>query len=220
MISDIFQEVDEEVRRDKAAQFWKKHQTLIFAAVALIVLGTAGYRFYENRKLAAEQAAGAAFEQAVALERAGKDVDAEAAFVKLAADAPRGYQTLARLASAAAKAKNDRDGALKAYDALAADSSIGPLFRDAARLRAALLRLDAGQVDAAKPALEALSGPDAPYRDTARLALGVIALDAADYEGAGKQLDLVVADPDAPEVDKRSAASLLGLVAANRPAAK
>ena len=219
-MSDIFQEVDEEVRRDKAAQFWKKYQNLIFAGVALIVLGTAGYRFYENRMLAAEQAAGAAYEQALALERAGKDVDAEAAFARLAADAPGGYQTLARLASAGVRATSDRDGALRAYDALAADSSIGPLFRDAARLRAALLRLDAGQADAAKPALEALAGPDAPYRNTARLALGVIALDAADYEGAGKWLDLVVADDGAPEVEKKSAQSLLGLVAANRPAAK
>jgi hypothetical protein len=27
-MSDIFQEVDEEVRRDKALEFWKKHQNL------------------------------------------------------------------------------------------------------------------------------------------------------------------------------------------------
>ena len=51
-MSDIFQEVDEEVRRDKALEFWKKHQNLIIAGAALIVLATGGYRFYENRKLA------------------------------------------------------------------------------------------------------------------------------------------------------------------------
>ena len=48
--------------------------------------------------------------------------------------------------------------------------------------------------------------------------LGVIALDAGDFTEAGKQLDLVVADPEAPTAEKRSAESLLGLVAANRPA--
>ena len=31
-MSDIFQEVDEEVRRDKAAEFWKKYQNQILAA--------------------------------------------------------------------------------------------------------------------------------------------------------------------------------------------
>ena len=219
-MSDIFEEVDEEVRRDKAAKLWKKYQNLVYGAVALIVLATAGYRFYEDRRLAAEQAAGAAFQQALALDRDGKHAEAEAAMAKLAADAPRGYQTLARLAEAAVKAKTDPAGGLAAYDALAADSSIGPLFREAARLRAALLRLDAGQVDAAKPTLEGLAAPDSPYRVTAQLALGVVALNAADYDAAGKWLDAVVSDPEAPLADKETAESLLGLVAANRPAAK
>ena len=172
-MSDIFQEVDEEVRRDKALEFWKKHQNLVIAAVALIVLATAGYRFYENRKIAAEQAAGAAFQQALALDRDGKGADAQTALAALAADAPHGYQTLARLAGAASRARPIPKGALAVYDALAADRSIGPLFQDAAKLRGALLRLDQGDVAAAKPAFEALAAPTGAYRHTARLALGV-----------------------------------------------
>jgi len=82
-MSDIFQEVDEEVRRDKALEFWKKHQNLIIAAAALIVLATGGYRFYENRRIAAEQAAGADFQQALALDRDGKSADAQAALAAL-----------------------------------------------------------------------------------------------------------------------------------------
>lgn len=217
-MSDIFQEVDEEVRRDKALAFWKKHQNLIIGVAALIVLATAGYRFYENRKLAAEQAAGAAFQQALALDHDGKGADAQAALAGLAANAPHGYQTLARLAGAAVQAKTDPKGALAVYDSLAGDNSIDPLFQGAAKLRAALLRLDQGDVGAAKPALEALASPDGAYRHTAHLALGVIALQAGDYAEAGRQLDLVVADPEAPAAEKRSAESLFGLVAANRPA--
>lgn len=217
-MSDIFQEVDEEVRRDKAAEFWKRYQNLIIGAAALLVIATAGYRFYMNRQIVAEQTAGAAFQQALALDRDGKGAEADAALGKLAGDAPRGYQTLARLAEAAVKAKSDPKGAIAAYDALGADASIGAPFQEAARLRAALLRLDAGDTAAAKNALETLS--TGVYRNTARLALGVVALNAGDYEGAGKSLDLVAADPDAPDAEKRSAESLLGLVAANRPAAK
>jgi hypothetical protein len=219
-MSDIFQEVDEEVRRDKAAEFWKKYQNVIIGAAIVLVLATAGYRFYENRKLATAQAAGGAFQQALALDRDGKGAEAEAILTKLAGDAPRGYQTLARLASAAIKAKGDPAGAIAAYDALAADASIGAPLQETARLRAALLRLDLGQTDAAKSALEALAGGQGVYRHTARLTLGVIALNAGDYEGAGKELDVLVADPDAPDTEKRAAESLLGLVAANRPAPK
>ena len=217
-MSDIFQEVDEEVRRDKALEFWKKHQNLIIAGAAAIVLATGGYRFYENHKLAEQQAAGAAFQQALALDRDGKGADAQAALAALAASAPKGYQTLARLAGAAVQSKTDPSGALAVYDALAADRSIGSLLQDAAKLRAALLRLDQGDVAAAKPAFEALAAPTGAYRFTAQLALGVIALQAGDYSEAGREFDLIVADPQAPTAERHSAESLFGLVAANRPA--
>ncbi len=219
-MSDIFNEVDEEVRRDKAAEFWKKYQNWIIGAAILIVIATAGYRFYADRRLAAEQAAGGAFQHALALDRDGKGVEADAALAKLAGEAPGGYRTLARLAEAAIKAKTDPKGAVAAYDALAADASIGAPLQQVARLRAALLRMDLGEAGAAKPALEAMAASDGVYHDTARLALGVIALQAQDYQGAGKWLDLVAADPDAPDMERRSAESLLGLVASNRAAAK
>ena len=220
-MSDIFQEVDEEVRREKAAQFWKKYQNLIFAGVALIVLATAGYRFYENRKLAAEQAAGAAYEQALAIERAGKDVDAEAAFARLAADAPGGYQTLARLASAGVRAKSDRDGALKAYDALAADS------RRSARC-SATPRACAPRCCASTPARRTppsrpwrrwrgrrpLSQHRSPRSRRHRARRRAITRAPANGSTSSSPID------GAPEVEKKSAQSLLGLVAANRPAAK
>ncbi len=64
-MSDIFQEVDEEVRRDKAVEFCTKNQNLIFAAAVVIVLATGGYRYYEYRRLQASEAAGAAFQQAL-----------------------------------------------------------------------------------------------------------------------------------------------------------
>lgn len=219
-MSDIFQEVDEEVRRDKAAEFWAKYQNYIFAAAAAIIIATAGYRFYEYRQLQASEAAGAAFQEALTLDRDGKSAEAAAAIAKLAGDAPRGYQTLARFAEAALKTKSDAKAGAAAYDALAADGSLDPLFRDAARLRGALARLDAGDVEAAKSALESLATPNSVYRHTARLTLGAMAIAAHDYASAGKWLDLVVADPSAPPTERSSAESLLGVVASNAPAGK
>ena len=58
------------------------------------------------------------------------------------------------------------------------------------------------------------------FRNTARLTLGAIAIQAKDYATAGKWLDLVVADPDAPSAERKSAESLLGVVASNAPAPK
>lgn len=219
-MSDIFQEVDEEVRRDKAAEFWGKYQNHIFAVAALIILATAGYRFYDYRRIQAAEAAGAAFQEALKLDHEGKAQEAAAALSKLSAVAPKGYQTLGRFAEAALKAKADPKAGAAAYDALAADGSLDPLFKDAARLRAALARIDAGETDAAKAALETLATPTGVYRHTARATLGAIAIGARDFASAAKWLDLVVADPEAPAGERRDAETLLGVVASNISAGK
>ena len=146
-MSDIFQEVDEEVRRDRAAEFWKKYQNYIYAAAALIVLATAGYRYWDYRQTEARQAAGEAFQQALKFDQEGKSAEAQAALAKLRDDAPAGYRMLARFVTAAETEKSDPKAGAAAFDALANDSSVEPLYREAARLRAALARLDAGDVD-------------------------------------------------------------------------
>jgi len=219
-MSDIFQEVDEEVRRDKAAEFWKKYQNFIFVAAALIVLATAGYRYYDYRQTQARQAAGEAFQQALKFDQEGKTAEAQAALAKLGADAPAGYRMLARFVTAVETEKSDPKAGAAAFDALASDSLVEPLYREAARLRAALARLDAGDVDAAKSALATLAAPTGVYRQTARLTLASLALQDKDYASAGKWLDAVVSDFEAPEAEKRAAEALLGVVASNAPAAK
>ena len=219
-MSDIFREVDEDVRRDKAAEFWKKYQNYILGAAAVVVLATAGWRYYDYQRLQAAQAAGAQFEQALELDHTGKDAEAAGALAKIAAEAPGGYRIVARLASAALLAKTDPPKAIAAYDALAEDAAVGPLFQETARLRAALLRLDTGDIDKAKAALEALAAPGGAYRNTAREMLGVAALAAQDYTGAGKWLDSIVTDADAPQSVRQNAEMLLGLVASSKPAAK
>jgi hypothetical protein len=219
-MSDIFQEVDEDVRRDKAAEFWGKYQNVVFAAAAVVVLATGGWRFYQYRHAQTAEAAGAAFQEALKLDQDGKAGDARAALERIAAGSTAGYRALARLADAALVAKLDPKAGAAAYDVLAAEASLDPLFRDTARLRAALARLDAGDLAAGKTGLEALATPDGVFRNTARLTLGAIAIQAKDYAGAGKWLDLVAADPDTPQSERQSAESLLGVVASNGPAAK
>ena len=217
-MSDIFEEVDEEVRRDKAAELWAKYQIHIFVLAALIILATAGYRFYDYYETGARQAAGAAFQDALKLDRDGKTAEAQAALARIGATAPAGYRMLGRFALAAEAGKGDPKAGAVAFDAIANDASVDIGFRDAARLRAALARLDAGELDAARGALETLAAPGGAFRHTARLTLGSIALQQNDYAGAGKWFDFVVADPEAPQTERRAAETLLGVVAAHAPA--
>jgi hypothetical protein len=217
-MSDIFREVDEDVRRDKATELWNQYQNYVYALVAIIVLATAGYRFYDYRRTAAAEAAGAAYQAALKLGLQGKTDEAIAAFAKVEAEGAAGYRTLARMAIAGETSKKDPKAGSEAFDAIANDASVDPLLRDATRLRAALARLDAGDVAAAKGALDALAAGNGAYRNSARLSLAAEALKEKDYASAGKTLDAIVADPVAPEAERQAATTLLGVVASNAPA--
>ena len=108
------------------------------------------------------------------------------------------------MTEAGAKAQKDPGAAVAAFDAIAGDASVDPLFRDAARLRAALIRLDQPKDEQAGAAgLTSLAGAEGPFRRTARLALGALAISRGEYDEAAKQLDLVLSDPAASSSDRQ-----------------
>jgi hypothetical protein len=220
-MSDIFQEVDEEVRRDKAAEFWKKYQNLILGLAVLIVLAAAGFRYWQYEKEEAEQAAGDRFQAAIAAIEAGKLDAANGDLAKLAAEAPRGYRMLAEMTEAGDKAASNPQASIAALDAIAGDASVDPLFREAARLRAALIRLDQpGEEQAGAAALTSLAGVEGPFRRIARLTLGAEALSRGEYDEAAKQFDLVLGDLEVSPSERQLTERWLGLVASNRTSPK
>jgi hypothetical protein len=220
-MSDIFQEVDEEVRRDKAAEFWKKYQNLIFGGAVAIVLASAGFRYWTYEKEKADQAAGDQLQAAIAAYESGKSDEAFGGLAKLAASSPGGYRVVAQMTEAGAKAASNASASIAAFDAIAGDASVDPLFRDAARLRAGLMRLDQpAEEQAGAAALTSLAGAEGPYRRLARLTLGAVALGRGDYDEAGKELDLVLGDAEVSSGERELAERWLGLVASNRTGAK
>ncbi len=129
-MSDIFREVDEEVRRDKANELWKKHGAKFIAAAVLFVAGVAGWQFWQAQQFKERAAAGGAFELAIA-EANGDKPEAQASLTALSAGKSGTYPALARfrLASELARtAKDDagRANAVSAFDAMAADSPCRP----------------------------------------------------------------------------------------------
>ncbi len=212
-MDDIFREVDEEVRRDKALQFWTKYQNYIIALMVLIVAAAGAWRWNADRERAAAEAAGSQFEAALTLSRDNKPAEAEAAFQDIIRQGHKGYALLARLRGAAEVASTDAPKAVSIYDTIAADSSVPGLLQDVARLRAAMLRLDEADADELKRRLEPLAKPTAPFRNSAREMLAYGALKAKDYDAAARWLDEITTDRDAPAGMRQRADTLLGLVA-------
>ena len=213
-VADIFQEVDEEVRRERLAQLWKRYGNLIIAACILVVLGVGAWRGYEwwQNKKAAES--GVAFENAVLLAQAGKHQEAEAAFAKLASDGAGGYRTLSRLREAAELEPTDKSAAIKAYDALAGDSSVGPVIQQLAAVRAGYLLVDTAPYSEMRTRLEPLTGADKIYRHSARELLALSAWKAGDAEAVKQWTGMIINDPRSPDGTRSRAGVLSELVAA------
>ena len=197
-MSDIFQEVDEEVRRERLEQLWKRYGNHVIAALVVVVVAVGcwrGYTYWQERK-AAE--AGAAYEAASALADEGKHAEAQAGFAKLAAEGTPGYRVLARFREAGQLSLNDPKAAVAAYDALAADNSLGQPLQDLATVRAGLLLVDTAPYEELRTRLEPLAAADRPFRHTARELLALGAWRAGDGAAARRWIDTVVSDPETP----------------------
>lgn len=217
-MADIFREIDEEIRRDKATEFWKKYQNWIIALALLIVAATGGWRYYEYQRRIAAEEAGAKFQAAVQLAQQGKTAEAEGAFEAIARGKASGYALLARLRAAAEAAAQDRAQGVKLFDAIGADPTIDRTFRELARLRAAILAIDSASLDEARKRLEPLAGADGVYRHTAREMLALAAFRAEDFDTAARWLDTIIVDAQTPASVRQRATALQALIVAGRPA--
>jgi hypothetical protein len=212
-VSDIFQEVDEEVRRERLKKLWEDYSTIAVAVALLIVIGIGGWRGYQwwHAKKAAE--AGGQFEAAVVLSEQGKHEEAEAAFAKIATEGTAGYRALARFRAAEALGQRDPQGAVKAYDALAADGGIGQVLQDLAQVRAGLILTDTAAYAELRARLEPLTATDRPFHHTARELLALAAWRSGDPAATRRWIDLIMTDAQTPANIRSRAEMLMSLTA-------
>jgi hypothetical protein len=213
-MSDIFQEVDEDVRRDRAAEFWRRYQTPIFVLAFLIVAATGAWSYYQDKRQKAAEAANAAYVAAVVLADEGKKAEAAAAFDALAKDAPRGYAALARIR--AAEIRPDRAQALAELNAIGEDPSVDKLTQEIALLRAALIVLDGDDRQKYERALGPLMLSTGAFRFSAQEWNGLDALFNDDYDEAERVFEQVLNDRDAPQSMRQRASAYKGLLHARR----
>jgi hypothetical protein len=211
-VSELFDEVDEEVRREQLKKLWDQYSIYIIAAALLIIAAVAGWRGYEYLEAQKAAEAGAAFNTALELAEQNKHDEAQAAFDKLATTAPAGYRVLARLRAAGEAAARDPQAGAKMFDELAADRSIGTEQQDLARIRAAGLMLDTDSYPNMLQRLEAATKPDATFRHTARELLALSAWRANDTTAARQWLDMIANDGETPAAMRSRAEALQALL--------
>ena len=211
-MSELFDEVDEDVRRDQLKKLWEQYSIYIVAAALLLVAAVGGWRGYQYLEAKKAAQAGAAFDKAIELSEQNKPAEAEAAFNGLIATAPSGYRMLARLRAAAEVAARDPQAAVKLYDDISTDRSIGALEQELARIRAAGLLVDTATYPTMLQRLEPATAPQATFRHTARELLALSAWHANDTTAARKWLDLIANDAETPPGLRSRAEALQALL--------
>ena len=128
-MADIFDEIEEDLRRDRMKLLWQRYGNYIIGLAVLIIIVVAGNQGYDYWKNSESQSAGDAFFEAV-----GADESLDA-LTTLVPNLPVGYEMLARFRIAALHAEDgDNFTAEQSFLALSEDNSIDIFYREVALL--------------------------------------------------------------------------------------
>ncbi len=198
-MADIFQEVDEDVRRDKAMALWRKYGSYVVIACLAVVLGTAGRVGWREYKASQRAEESKQYVAAAQLLEKGDTAAAITSFQSLAADASTGYGVIAKFQAATARHKSgDKAGALNAYDQIATDSGMDPIFQGLAQLQAVMLLMDDGAKDDLERRLAPLTADASPWRYSGLELQAVLKHRDGDLAGARAAFKALSEDAAAP----------------------
>jgi hypothetical protein len=182
-VVDIFDEVDEELRAERAKRLLQRYGGLIIAACVASVGAVAGWQGWQYWLARQDVAAAEAYLASLArLDASATPTEEQRkaalpGFEALAQSAPDGYRTLARLQAAALKADSgDLSGAQALWDQVAGDAATDPLLRDLASLIWATRLIDHGDPQLIEARLRPLAVPGNAWRSLAQEQLALLAL--------------------------------------------
>ena len=204
-MSDIFQEIDEDLRQDKVARLWKAYGKYLVALAVFIILVIASYRFIEHKNEKNREQTSELYELASETARSG---DKKAAIELLSDemfDENRGYSIISKLKKAAlAKSNNDLEGNKIVLKKIITNEEIPLYLRDLARLK-----LFASDSDNNSSQLEVLIEEEGPWKFLALELKGGIQLEGGNLKEARSIFKELTDDANTPNNLRRRASEIL-----------
>ena len=204
-MSDIFQEIDEDLRQDKVARLWKAYGKYLVALAVFIILVIASYRFIEHKNEKNREQTSELYELASETGRSG---DKKAAIELLSDemfDENRGYSIISKLKKAAlAKSNNDLEGTEIVLKEIITNEDIPLYLRDLARLK-----LFASDSDNISSQLEVLIEEEGPWKFLALELKGGIQLEGGNLNEARSIFKELTDDANTPNNLRRRASEIL-----------
>jgi hypothetical protein len=219
-LPDIFDEVEEDLRAERARSMARRFGWLAAAAVVAVLAGTGAYVWWSqqqkaasdataDRFIAATQQADKAAQSLAGLDRAAAS-QAEATFADIAAHGPAGYQVLARLHQAGLQWQlGQTQQAVATWKSVADNTAAPQLLRDLASVTSAEHVIDTGNPVLLKQSMEALTAAENPWRPMAEQVIALIDIRQGKPRDAAEVMKRLMGDPQAPEGIRQMAADLI-----------
>ena len=202
-MADIFDEIDEELKQDRAKQVWARYGKYVVSAAAAVVLGVGASQGFTAWKQSQVEASADLYSQAIASDDAVTMLEASLG------DLTDGYALLGRFRIAAGKAV-DGDGAAAegVYLEIAADASVAALYRDAATVLSVMNAPESSNPADLQDRLEPLANGSGPWRPLALELSAALDLKAGDRSAASAKLQEIIELEGAPPELRQRAAQL------------
>jgi hypothetical protein len=212
-VSDIFREIDEELRRDNLLKLWQRYGRYVIGAVVLVLVIAGAVVAWRNHQLSLRQAQSVRYEAALSLLREGKDAEAAKLFASVG-DEGGGYGQLAAFEAADLAAKaGDKKAAIADYDKIAASSNLDPELRDVARLLSVMNGFADADPQTVIDRLKPLTDTGNPWRASALELTAAAKLKSGDKVGALEIYKKLADDLAAPEGVRARAAEMAAVLA-------
>jgi hypothetical protein len=218
-LSDIFREVDEEVRQERAKGLWKKYGIYVIGLALLVVVLVGGYKGWQYYSLQQLEKAGAQYLENVALIDDGKDAQALEAFQALSEKGSSGFFLLSKFQQAGLLAKLGKNGeAIALYDELAGKTALEDSLRNLARFRAALLLSNTASFKEVDDRIGKLATTGNPWRQSAQEILAITAFRNGDLIKAEEIFNVLSTEPETPNALRTRAAAMISIITPQLPA--
>lgn len=217
----FLREVDENLRRDQAADFAKTYGKWLIAAVILMLAAVGGWLYWQDRQ---QRETAAQTEELMGIYNDIATGRTRQAQIRLAPLKDSGNEIVSALAllteAAMALDRNDRNAALTNYRALAEDDGMPESYRNLSLIRATALEYDSIKPEEVIARLEPLTKPGSPWFGTAGEMTAMAYLKQGQKEKAGRLFAAIAADRQVPETLRNRAvqvAATLGVQASAAP---
>jgi hypothetical protein len=211
-VTDLFEEVEEQLRSDRYRQFAQKALPWMLGVAAAALIGTLGYWGFDTYR--SQQAAKASEQYAAAIDAfaSGDRQKARQIWTEVSKSPSAAYKALSLMhLGAYAVAEKKPAEAAKLFDE-AASATSEPVIGDAARLKSAFALLDTAPLKDIEARLKPLMEDGHPYRIQAREALAFARLNAGDTAGARGDFVLISQALDASQGAQSRAQAAIAMI--------